>query len=127
LHEGDDAVAVSFAWRSHSAGKLNTAVGPARPRKYELVAGFAVERRGADIAQLASLAGRAAPDAIEQLLDAIQQAIVRARETELEVAPPRPLRPQPRTGPVGAADIDERAIDDDRLEMHAWTGAELQL
>src|SRR4029078_11728758 len=82
LDEGDDAVVViaALAWRRHSAGKLNTAMGRARPA-YELVARVGVKRRRAHIAQFAPLAGGAAPDAIVEFLDAVEQAVVRAGET----------------------------------------------
>ena len=55
----------------------------------------AVERGRADLAQLAAPAGGAAPDAVEHLLRAVEQAVVGAREAELEVAASAPLAPRP--------------------------------
>jgi len=85
-----------------------------------------IERRGADVAQFAAFAGAAAPDDVIELLHAIEQTVVGPREAELEIAAPRPLGAQPRPRPVGAADVDERAVDDDRLEVDARAGAQLQ-
>src|SRR4029079_1219187 len=70
-----------------------------------------VEGRRADLAKLAALAGRAPPDTVVELLHAIEGAVVGAGEPELEVAAPGALRAQAGSGPVGAADIDERAVD----------------
>src|SRR5262249_11300944 len=122
FHERDDAVAllVPFVRRRHSGGNVNTTVLRASPRNRGLLrarrrsreraSGFArasliaggmepsqgsiqiVERGGTDLAQLAALACAAAPDSIVELLHAVEQAVVRAREAELEVALARPLR-----------------------------------
>src|SRR4029079_381418 len=96
---------------SVAISRWNLATTPDRARPGALLAPprfpGAVEGRGTDVAQLATLAGGSAPDAIEELLHAVQQTLVRAREAELEVAPPRPLRAQAGARPVGAADVDE--------------------
>src|SRR4051812_9918299 len=90
---------------------------PLEPRR-----GAAVQRRRADFAQLAATAGSAAPDSVEHLLRPIEQAVVRACEPELEVAAPRALGAQARSGPVGAPNVDERPVDDHRLEVNARAG-----
>ena len=54
----------------------------------------------------------------------IEEAIVRSREAQLEIAPPLPLGAQAGAGPICAAQIHEGAVDDHDLEVHARTGAQ---
>src|SRR5450432_4479312 len=94
---------------------LGAPLATARSRGAQL----AIERTGADVAQLAGGALGPAPDALVELLHAVEQDVVGRREAELEVTPARALRAQASAGPVGAAEVEKATVDDDRLEVNA--------
>ena len=89
-------------------------------------AACAVQGRFADVAHAAPGAALSGPDGVEQRLDLIEQQVVFGHQPQLEVPPPHPFGAQARPRPVGAAEVQMRAVDDDRLEVDAWTGAQLQ-
>ena len=52
--------------------------------------------------------------------------LVVGQHAQLEVAPPVALRAEPRAGEVGAAEVEERAVDRDHLHVDARAGAHLE-
>ena len=80
----------------------------------------------ANCAKLARRTLGPSPDGIEVALDFVEQQVVAAAQSHLEVAPALALGSQPRTGPVRAAEIQHGAIDDHGLEMNARTQAHLE-
>src|SRR4051812_6957909 len=83
------------------------------------------DRVRADSAQLACRAFRTRPDRFEERLYPIDGVEVFGAEPELEIPPSVRFRAESRARQVRAAEIDPRAVDQDRLEVHAR--ADLQL
>src|SRR5262249_19019235 len=78
-----------------------------------------VYRRVAALPELAALASGAAPERVVEPLHLVEELGVVGDDAELEVAPALALGAQARAGPVGAAEVEERAVDDDGLEVDA--------
>lgn len=77
-----------------------------------------VEGHLALLAEAAGGAFRASPDSVETLLDRIDRLLVIGDDAYLEVASALPFCAKTRTRPVGASEVNDSSIDDDRLEMH---------
>src|SRR5262249_44544610 len=78
-----------------------------------------VYRRVAALPELAALAAGAAPERVVEPLHLVEELGVVGDDAELEVASALALGAQARAGPVGAAEVEERAVDDHGLEVDA--------
>src|SRR5262245_59039299 len=72
-------------------------------------------------AQLARRAFASGPDPLVDRLHLIEQQPIVGDDSKLEVAAPTAFRAQPGAGPVRAAQIHQRTVDDHGLQVHART------
>ena len=68
----------------------------------------------------------ARPDRVDPGLHLVEQEVVVRHHAGLEVAAALRLCPEPRAGEVGGAEVEERAVDGDHLEVNADTSSKLE-
>src|SRR5689334_14802588 len=98
--------------------------GPLTPRFGSLLEPR--QRAGALLLELARGALAARPHALVQGLHVIEELRVVGDDAELEVAAAAALRAEAGAGPVRAAEVEQLAVDDHRLHVHARAAPQLQ-